>query len=195
MALRRIYLSETWRISLTGLGAILVFSSCTMILSTNVPGKTETSLPKEWLGKYEVMSEARMPDRKDSTKAEKEFATIESNRITWESTDGIKVFSLGDSLRYSVIYGQSRYLSLLMPQGLYAVFKVEKKDGTLELYSLSSDDEEIRKSDLNEYFDNIEKMKENEQQYYKVTIVDKKLDAYFKSKVPSGEVTKLVPVK
>jgi hypothetical protein len=195
MALRPIYRSEMWRISLTGLGALLVFSSCTMILSTNVPGKAETSLPKEWLGKYEVISEARMPDRKDSTKAEKEFATIENNRITWESVDGIKVFSLGDSLRYSVVYGQSRYLSLLMPQGLYAVFKVEKKEGMLELYSLSSDDEDLKKWDLYDYFNNIEKMKGDEQQYYKVTIVDKKLDAYFKSKVPSGEVTKLVPVK
>jgi hypothetical protein len=82
-----------------------------------------------------------------------------------------------------------------MPQGLYAVFKVEKKEGMLELYSLSSDDEDLKKWDLYDYFNNIEKMKGDEQQYYKVTIIDKKLDAYFKSKVPSGEVTKLVPVK
>jgi hypothetical protein len=195
MTLRSTYSPPAWPISLAGLCALVVFSSCTMILSTNVPGKIESSLPEEWLGKYEVISEARMPERKDSTKAGKEFATIESNRITWESADGTKVFSLGDSLRYSVIYGQSRYLSLLMPQGLYAVFKVEKKDGMLKLYSLCSDDEDLKKWDLYDYFDNIEKMKGDEEQYYKVTVVDKKLDAYFKSKVPSGEVTKLVAVR
>ena len=174
--------------------SFILFSSCTMILSRNIPGKPEKSLPKEWIGKYEVISSPYFPEKRDTAQHEKEYATIETKRIIWESKDGTKTYSLDDSLRYSVIYGQSRYLSLLMPEGLYAIFKVVKKNDTLELYSLSSEDEP-RKGELNRYFDKVEKMKKDEDEYYKVTIVDKKLDAYFKSSIPSKDVTKLVPVK
>ena len=182
------------RFTLPVIFSVVLFSSCTMILSTNIPGKPEKSLPKEWLGKYEVITVSPLPDRKDSAQSEKEFATIESNRVIWNSSDGTKIYSLDDSLRYSVIYGQSRYVSLLMPQGLYAVFKVLKKADTLELYSLSADDE-VKKAELNRYFADVDKIKKGEDEYYKVTIIEKKLDAYFKSSIPSKEVTKLVPVK
>src|SRR5690349_2971704 len=116
------------------LSAIIIcsfLSSCTMILSTNVPGKPEQVLPKEWLGKYEILTESYMPSKRDSVKPEKQFATIESTRVIWESDEGTKIYSLKDSLRYSVIYGQGRFLSLLMPQGLYAVFKVIKNGNDL----------------------------------------------------------------
>ena len=173
---------------------LFLFSSCTMILSTNIPGKAEKSLPKEWWGKYEVFADSKMPERKDSAILEKEYAIIESTKITWKTSDGEKIYSLDDSLRYSVIYGQSRYISLLLPQGVYAVFKVIKNADTLALYSLSSDDEP-KKSDLNKYFDKVEKIKKGEDEYYKVTILEKKLEAYFKSAIPSKEATKLVLVK
>ena len=173
---------------------LIVLSSCTMILSTNVPGKQEKSLPKEWIGRYKIISSPYFPEKRDTAQHEKEYAIFESDRIIWEGADGTKVYSLADSLKYSVIYGQSRYLSLLMPQGLYAVFKVIKKDDGLELYSMSSDDEP-RKGELNKYFAKVEKMKKHEDEYYRVTIVDKKLDAYFKSSIPSKDVTKLVLVK
>jgi hypothetical protein len=154
-----------FRFFLSGVLALVLFSSCTMILSTNIPGSSSTSLPKEWLGKYEVVSTSPFPEKKDSTKPEKEYATIESTRITWESNDGNKVYSLDDSLRYSV-YGQNRFISLLMPQGLYAVFKVIKNGASLELYSLSSD-EEPKKADLNKYFDKVEKKSDEGDAYYK----------------------------
>jgi phosphoenolpyruvate carboxylase len=93
-----------------------------------------------------------------------------------------------------VIAGQGRYLSLLMPQGLYAVFKVVKRSDTLELHALSADDD-IKKADLNKYFDKIEKVNRDDEEYYKVTIVDKKLEPYFKSTIPSKEITKLVLVR
>jgi hypothetical protein len=174
--------------------ALSLFSSCTMVLSTNIPGKPEKSLPKEWLGKYEVTYASHFSDKRDSAPGEKEYVTIESTRITWIGPDGTKIYSLDDSLRYSAIYGQSRYISLLMPQGLYAIFKVVKNADTLELFSLSSDDE-IKKADLNKYFGNVEKIKKEDDEYYKVTIIEKKLDAYFKSSIPSKESTKLVRVK
>jgi hypothetical protein len=174
--------------------ALVLFSSCTMILSTNIPGKPEKSLPKEWWGKYEVFTDSKMPERKDSAILEKEYAIIEGTRITWKTGDEEKTYSLDDSLRYSVIYGQGRYISLLLPQGVYAVFKVIKNADTLELYSLSSDDEP-KKADLNKYFSKVEKIKKGEDEYYRVTIVEKKLDAYFKSAIPSKEATKLVLVK
>ena len=166
-----------------------------MILSTNVPGKSERSLPREWWGKYEAITEPRMPDKRDAEKTERNYVTIDSNRISWQSTDETKTYSLNDSLRYSVIYGQSRYLSLLMPEGLYAVFKVVKNADTLELYSLSSDNDEMRKADLSQYFSKVEKIKTPADEYYRVTIVEKKLDAYFKSGIPSKDATRLVPVK
>ena len=182
------------RFSLSAIWSLLLFSSCTMILTTNIPGKSERSLPKEWWGRYEIITESKMPERKDSAQPEKEYATIESDRIMWQSSDGTKIYSLDDSLRYSVIYGQNRYLSLLLPQGLYAVFKVIKKADTLELYSLSSD-EEPKKSELNKYFGKVEKIKKGEDEYYKATIIEKKLDAYFKSSIPSKKAIRLVPVK
>lgn len=174
---------------------IFLFSSCTMILSTNIPGKPEKSLPKEWLGKYEVVSATHFSDKRDSVPSEKEYATIESTRIIYTGVDETKIFLLDDSLKYSVIYGQSRYLSLLMPQGLYAVFKVVKNVDTLVLYSLSSDNEEIKKADLNKYFQDVEKIKRQDDEYYRVSVVEKKLDAYFKSSIPSKEPIKLVLMK
>jgi len=179
----------------TGIWMLFLFCSCTMILSTNVPGKSERSLPREWWGKYEAITESRMPDKRDAEKTERNYVTIDSNRISWQSTDETKTYSLNDSLRYSVIYGQSRYLSLLMPEGLYAVFKVVKNADTLELYSLSSDNDEMRKADLSQYFSKVEKIKTPADEYYRVTIVEKKLDAYFKSGIPSKDATRLVPVK
>ena len=173
---------------------LFFFSSCTMILSTNVPGRLEKSLPKEWQGRYEVITESYFPEKRDSAKRKKEYATIESTRITWESNDGIKIYKLNDSLRYSVISGKGQYLSLLMPQGLYAVFKVLKDGEMLELQSLSSDDEP-KKAELNRFFDKVEHVKKGEDEYYKVTIVEKKLDAYFESSIPSTEITKLIPMK
>jgi hypothetical protein len=174
--------------------AIILFPSCTMILSTNYPGSSEKSLPKEWLGKYEVITTSPFPEKKDSAQPDKKYAIIESTRITWKTSDGDKIYSLNDSLRYSVMYSQSRYLSLLMPQGLYAVFKVIKKADTLELYSMSSDDEP-KKGELNKYFGKVEKIKKGEDEYFKVTIIEKKLNAYFKSPIPSKEPTRLVSVK
>jgi len=181
------------RFLLPSLG-LVVLSSCTMILSTNIPGKQQQTLPAEWLGKYEVITASLLPDKRDSANNEKEFAIIESTRITWKSVDGDKIFSLKDSLRYSAIDGGSRYLSLLMPQGLFAVFKVIIKADTLELHSLSADDD-IKKSELNRYFDNVERLKSGDEEYYKVTIADKKLDGYFKTAIPSKEITKLVKVR
>jgi len=166
-----------------------------MILSTNIPGKTEKILPREWWGKYEVVSESKMPDKRDSVKTVKDYVTIDSNRITWTSADETKSYSLNDSLNYSAIYGQSRYLSLLMPEGLYAVFKVVKKSDTLQLFSISSDNDEVKKSELTQYFSKVEKIKTPADAYYKVTIIEKNLDAYFQSGIPSKEATKLVPVR
>jgi hypothetical protein len=128
---------------------LIVLSACTTILSTNIPGKAEQTLPAEWLGKYEVITPSPLPDKRDSANTEKEFAIIESTRITWKSVDGDKVFSLNDSLKYSVMHGESRYLSLLMPQGLYAVFKVRRNADTLELHSLSADDDIKNPSSIN----------------------------------------------
>ena len=183
------------RYVLKGIVIVCLYSSCTLILSTNVPGKPEKSLPPEWLGKYEVITPSPFPEKKDTSEhPEKEYATIESTKITWRTNDGDKVFSLADSLRYSMIPGEGRFLSLLMPQGLYAIFKVVKNADTLEFHSLCSDDD-IKKIDLNKYFDKIEKINKGEDEYYKVTIVDKKLGAYFKSAIPSKEITKLVPVR
>ena len=183
------------RFLFTGIVILFLFCSCTMILSTNFPGKSEQLLPKEWWGKYEVVSEPKMPDKRDSVKTVKEFVTIESNRITWQGTDETKTYSLNDSLRYSVVNGQDRYLGLLMPEGLFAVFKVVRNAGSLELYSLSSDNDEIKKSDLAHYFSNVEKVKTSADEYYRVTIIEKKLDDYFKSDIPSKDATKLVPFR
>ena len=180
---------------ITGMAILLLFCSCTTILSTNIPGKSERLLPKEWWGKYEAIAESKMPDKRDSLKTERAYVTIDSNRISWQSTDETKTYSLDDSLRYSVMYGQVRYLSLLVHEGLYAVFKVEKKGDTLQLYSLSSDNDKIRKSDLTQYFSKVEKIKNSTDEYYRVTIIEKKLDDYFKSGIPSKDATKLVPLK
>src|SRR6478672_1261870 len=103
-----------FRFLFPGVLFLLLFSSCTMILSTNYPGSPEKSLPKEWLGKYEVITASPFPEKKDSTQPDKEYAIIESTRVTWKTSDGDKIYSLNDSLRCSVMYGQSRYLSLLM---------------------------------------------------------------------------------
>ena len=106
---------------------LIVLSACTTILSTNIPGKAEQTLPAEWLGKYEVITPSPLPDKRDSAKHGKGICNHRKHPHNLKSVDGDKVFSLNDSLKYSVMHGESRYLSLLMPQGLYAVFKVLKK--------------------------------------------------------------------
>ena len=82
------------RLLTAAVGLMVLGSSCTIILSTNIPGKAEKSLPDEWLGKYEVISASPLPDKRDSANSEKEYAIIESNGITWQSNDGDKRFSV-----------------------------------------------------------------------------------------------------
>ncbi len=182
------------RLLLSTILAVILFSSCTMILATRYPGNPGKTLPKEWLGKYEVISVSPIPDKRDTGQSEKEYAIVESTRVTWKSAEGDKVYSLSDSLKYSVMPDQSQYLSVLMAQGLYAVFKVIKNGDALELYSISCDDEP-KKSELNKYFKDVQKIKKGDDEYYKVTLVEKKLDAFFKSSIASKEITRLVPVK
>lgn len=173
---------------------IISLSSCTGLLSTNIPGTVQKSLPQEWVGKYEAVVE--MPDDEPVDTSIK-YVTIESRRITFKSDNESVSYSLDDSLRYSVS-GQNKYLSVLQPHGLYFIMKVIKTGPGLEVHFLLPEDddmEDLKKEDFEKYFEKVQKVTKKDNIYFKVTIIEKKLDDFFKSPLAFKNFVKLSAVK
>lgn len=168
-------------------------ASCTVITSTNVPGKKETKIPKSLLGKYRLEYPG---DLASLTEGNETTVTFESDRVIVENAEGSSESILGDSLYYSTIKKQG-YLSLGKEPNV-SVFRVVKSGRDIHLFTLCASDY-VSASDLQQYFLKVEEIPgemsdegEPGTPSFVVTIDDQKLDAYYKSGIPMKDPFKLI---
>lgn len=162
---------------------ILTISSCTIVTSTNIPGKTLNKIPKKMLGNYELQLPSEMSSMLGDEN--KLFVTLESERMVTNDGKDESFTKLGDSLFFSII-GKDVYMSMGAAPSL-TVYKVVQKGKDLELYSLFAN-EGVSAQQLSPYFSNVEEipgeLDENGEigpSNMSVTIDDSKLASYFKS--------------
>ena len=173
---------------------IVSLASCTIVTSTNIPGKKATKFPKSMLGKFELQypeSLAMLSGEGVST-----YVTFKADRMIIDNEEGQTINMIGDSLFFSTI-GKQQYLSLGVEPNI-SVFKIVKNGKNLDLFSMCAS-EAITLSDLEYYFAKVEEIPgeaddegEAGASSYTVTIDDAKLDDYFKSKLPMADPFKLI---
>jgi hypothetical protein len=178
----------------TFIGLVIIsLASCTIVTSTNVPGKKATKFPKSLIGKYEL----QYPEALSMLAGEvPTYVTFKADRMIIDNTEGQTTNMIGDSLFLSTI-GKQVYISLGVEPNI-SVFKIVKSGKNLELFSMCSS-EGVTLSDLENYFSKVEEIPgevddegEVGESSYTVTIDDAKLDSYFKSKLPMSDPFKLI---
>jgi hypothetical protein len=175
---------------------LIALASCTIVTTTNIPGKTATKFPKNLKGEYVL----EYPEALSMLAVEGSdtHITFKGNEMIIDNSDGQTIAKLGDSLFFSTI-GKQQYLSFgVSPQ--INVFKVVKKGSDIQLFSMCGD--VTSSDDLTNFFSNVKEIPgevdENGEvgsSSYEVTINDDKLDDYFNSSVPMKEPFLLKKVK
>lgn len=173
-------------------GLLIILSSCTVVTSKNIPGKTLATFPKNMQGSYTLQYPESFAAMMEGVSSDVE---INANQILM-STDGEKnTMQLNDSLFLSKIK-KDLYLSIGAAPSL-TVFKMVKDGDNWNLLPMFTENASI--DDMRPYFNTIEATQmpsedgEGEgNMIYEVTINDKKLASYFKSNLPSKDPFKLI---
>jgi hypothetical protein len=175
----------------------LALSSCTVVTSTNVPGKTVTSIPKTLLGHYQLI----LGEDFSAVLGEdyKMTITFKKDRMVINDGTSDSETMLGDSLFVSMV-GKSYYLSMGAGDN-YTVYKLKKEGKDLIMYSLFAE-EGVTASDLIPFFKSVNEtpgeVDENGEvgaSTMSVTIDDSKIEDYFNSEVALKEPYRLKYLK
>lgn len=173
-------------LAFTGLLTILM-TSCTVVTTTNVPGKKGAKFPKNMLGKYLLEYPGSLAALTEGEGAQT-YVTFKSKSMIITNSDGDTETQLGDSLFISSI-GKQLYISLGAEPNI-SVFRIEKSGKNILLYSMCTENY-ITTADLNPFFSKVEEVAgepdENGEagaSSFVVTIDDSKLDEYYKSGLP-----------
>jgi len=182
---------------LTGL-LVIILSSCTLITSTNVPGKIVAKTPKTFVGKYELQYPSDFASMMEGS-GEKTYITLESDRMVVSNAEGDNTSMLGDSLFFSTIKKQT-YLSMGAPPSLI-VFKVVKSGKDINLFPMFGT-EAANATSMQPYFSKVTEVPgepgedgEPGTPTYEVTIDDSKLENFFKSDIVMKDPFVLKKVK
>lgn len=172
-----------------------LFSSCTRIVSTNFPGRAENNIPADWHGRYIIKFPAAISSLEKTNKNNqpiRQYVTIQADKIIWDHSPEVSVYSLNDSLVISTV-DQEKYISIKNAQGYYTVIQVKQRGSNLRLFPTYVS-KEAGEDDLKPYFDKIKSAGEVGESYstYSVKIVDKKLGDYFKSELVEREPVELL---
>jgi hypothetical protein len=165
----------------------LLFSACTLVNSTNIPGKEVKEFPAFMQGKYELQYPASMQTYMEDYKT---LAEIRSNGIAIVNEGEESFIPLEDSLSISKL-GKEYFISMGATPALN-VFKVVKKGNNLELYGLNAKDGTTAEQ-LKAYFSHVELLTDLDaesgeiNETIQVTIDEKKLKKYYKSDLVLGE--------
>lgn len=171
---------------------VVALSSCTIVTSTNVPGKNLKKIPKTLQGHYELeLGEdyaAFMGDQKM-------YVTFKSDRMVVNDGTTDTETLLGDSLFVSRI-SKNYYLSMGAGTS-YTVYKLKKEGKNLMMYPLFAE-EGVTANDLKPFFKSVEEipgeMDENGEEgapSMSVSIDDAKLEDYYKSDLVMKEPYRL----
>lgn len=172
---------------------ILALSSCTIVTSTNVPGKNAKKFPKSLQGHYQLeLGEDFAAFMGDENKM---YVTLKSDRMVVNDGTTDTETLLGDSLFVSKIK-KSYYLSMGAGTN-YTVYKLKKEGNDVIMFPLFAQ-EGVTANDLKPFFKNVEEIPgevdENGEigpSSMSVTIEDGKLEDYFNSDLVMKEPFKL----
>lgn len=170
--------------------ALFAMSSCTIIVSKNVPGKKQSKIPSSFIGSYHLTTENE--DLAYLNEANINLTFTPDGVEYSDSKEGKEFTQLGDSLYWST-YKKSHYIS--MGEGMYSIFKIEKSGKDILMYSLFANSD-VKEEDLKKYFNSVEKdlaAEESGATTYIVEINDKKLAKFFQSGLVSKIPLKLSP--
>jgi hypothetical protein len=172
---------------------VLALSSCTIVTSTNVPGKNAKKFPKSLQGYYQL--ELGEDFAAFMGEENKMYVTFKSDRMVVNDGTTDTETLLGDSLFVSKIK-KGYYLSMGAGTN-YTVYKLKKEGNDVIMYPLFAQ-EGVTSNDLKPFFKSVEEIPgevdENGEMgasSMSVTIDNAKLEEYFKSDLVMKEPFKL----
>lgn len=174
----------------------LLLASCTHIISSNFPGTPRDKMPASWSGSYSMTLPGFLSMADPSSNS---TVTITRDRLEWKQSDKVIVYSLSDSLRYTVV-GKNAYISLHNSHDQYTVMMVKEVKEGLDLFSMTAEDE-LEADQLKPFFKDVREHQLDSGnnntgiKLYEVTIDDARLDDYFKSGIPGSSPIKLRRIK
>lgn len=173
------------KIALSIAGLLIFLNSCTIITSTNAPGKAEKAFPKTMIGSYELVYPESFQGMMEGAEL-KTTVTIKSDELIMNSGEGDSHMKINDSISVTKL-GKQYYLCMGKAPVLN-VFKVIKKGKDLELHSMNAK-EGVTADQLRPFFSQVTINSDVDEETgeitdsYTVTIDDKKIDSYYKSDI------------
>jgi len=166
-------------------GLLILLSACTIVTSTNAPGKPESAFPKSMIGKYELIYPESFQGMMEGTNM-KTTVQIKSDELIMDSGEGESHMKINDSISVTKL-GKQYYLCMGKAPVLN-VFKVIKKGKDLELHAMNAK-EGVTAEQLKPFFSEVTTNSDLDEETgeitesYVVTIDDKKIDSYYKSDI------------
>jgi len=166
-------------------GFLIFLNSCTIITSTNAPGKAEKAFPKSMVGNYELIYPESFQGMMEGTEM-KTTVSIKSDELVMNSGEGDSHMKINDSISVTKL-GKDYYLCMGKAPVLN-VFKVIKKGKDLELHSMNAK-EGVTADQLQPFFSQVTTNSDTDEETgeitesYVVTIDDSKIDSYYKSDI------------
>lgn len=173
------------KIALYITGFLIFLNSCTIITSTNAPGKPEKVFPKSMVGNYELIYPESFQGMMEGTEM-KTTVVIKSDELIMNSGEGDSHMKINDSISVNKL-GKDYYLCMGKAPVLN-VFKVLKKGKDLELHSMNAK-EGVTADQLKPFFSQVTTNADKDEETgeitesYVVTIDDSKIDGYYKSDI------------
>lgn len=173
------------KIALYITGLLIFLNSCTIVTSTNAPGKPEKAFPKAMIGKYELIYPESFQGMMEGADM-KTIVQIKSDELIMNSGEGDSHMKLNDSISINKL-GKQFYLCMGKEPSLN-VFKVIKKGKDWELHSMNAK-EGVTGDQLKPFFSQVTINSDLDEETgeitesYIVTIDDKKIDSYYKSDI------------
>lgn len=185
------------KIALYFTGVLILLNSCTIVTSTNAPGKPEKLFPKSMIGSYELIYPESFQGMMEGAEM-KTTVEIKSDEFILNSGEGDSHMKINDSISINKL-GKQYYLCMGKAPVLN-VFKVIKKGKDLELHGMNAK-AEVTAEQLKPFFSQVTENSDLDEatgeitKSYAVTIDDKKLDKYYKSDIIHVEPFTLKRIK
>jgi hypothetical protein len=175
---------------------LISLSACTIVTTSNLPGKAAKTFPKHLLGKFELKYPSSMDGMMEGAGVSTEL-TFTKTEIQVKTGEEITKMTLNDSVFYSTI-GKQGYISLGSAPN-YTVIKVVKNGKDFDLFTMNATTA-ISKSDMEPFFKQVTEETTTDENgetntSFNVTIDDAKLEKYFSSEFVDKDPFKLIKIK
>jgi hypothetical protein len=181
------------KITLYIAGFLMFLNSCTIVTSTNAPGKPEKSFPKSMIGSYELIYPESFQGMMEGTEM-KTTVQIKSDELILNNGEGDSHMKINDSISINKLGKQ--YFLCMGKSPVLNVFKVVKSGKDFEFHSINAK-EGVTADQLKPFFSDVTTTSDLDEETgettesYTVTIDDTKLESYFKSDLIHVEPFKL----